>query len=133
MLFKNVNAVVLFVQDLARCVAFYRDKVGMEVVFKDDVSTAFKMEKQDFLLLEFAAAAEMVGEAALGLHQGAGHEVLLCVDVEDVDAVYKTLMDKGVTFLKPPKDQPWGIRSAYFADPEGHLWELRRQIPSEQK
>jgi uncharacterized glyoxalase superfamily protein PhnB len=88
------------------------------------------MEKQDFLLLEFAAAAEMVGEAALGQHQGAGHEVLLCVDVEDVDAVYKTLMDKGVAFLKPPKDQPWGIRSAYFADPEGHLWELRRQIPS---
>ena len=127
MLIKNVNAVVLFVQDLGKCVAFYRDQVGMEVVFKDDVSTAFKMDKQDFLLLEFAAAAEMVGEAMIG-QQGAGHEVLLCADVDDVDAAYKTLTDKGVAFLKPPKDQPWGIRSAYFADPEGHLWELRRQL-----
>src|SRR5258705_11049079 len=118
MLIKNVNAVVLFVQDLQTCVAFYRDQVGMEVVFKDDVSTAFKMDKQDFLLLEFAAAAEMVGEAALGQHQGAGHEVLLCVDVEDVDAVYKTLTGKGGAFVQPPKNQPSEMRSASLADPE---------------
>jgi lactoylglutathione lyase len=130
MVFRKVNAVVLFVQDLQKCVAFYRDQCSMEVVFTDEVSVAFKRDNQDFLLLEFAAAAEMVGEAALGLHQGAGHEVLLCADVDDVDSAYDTLMAKGVAFLKPPKDQPWGIRSAYFADPEGHLWELRQQLTS---
>jgi lactoylglutathione lyase len=128
MVFRKVDAVVLFVQDLQKCVAFYRDQCGMEVVFTDEVSVAFKRDNQDFLLLEFAAAAEMVGEAALGTHQGAGHEVLLCADVDDVDSAYKTLMAKGVAFLKAPKDQPWGIRSAYFADPEGHLWELRQQL-----
>lgn len=125
MIFGKVDAVVLFVQDLQKCVAFYRDQCGMEVVFTDEVSVAFKRDNQDFLLLEYAAAAEMVGDAMIG-QRGAGHEVLLCADVDDVDAAYKTLTDKGVVFLKAPKDQPWGIHSAYFADPEGHLWELRK-------
>lgn len=132
MIISKVNGVVLFVLDLDRCVAFYRDQVGMEIVFSDDVSVAFRRENQDFLLLKFSAAAEMVGEAALGLHQGASHEVLLCADVEDVDATYKTLTAKGVAFIRPPKDQHWGLRTAYFADPEGHLWELRHPLPAGQ-
>jgi len=132
MLIRVVNGVVLFVQDLERCVAFYRDTVGLEVVFSDPVSVAFKMEGQDFLLLEVAAAAEMVGEEALGQHKGAGHEVLLCADVEDVDAAYETLTAKGIAFIRPPKDQAWGLRTAYFADPEGHLWELRHTLASAQ-
>ena len=132
MLIRMVNGVVLFVQDLERCVAFYRDTVGLEVVFSDPVSVAFKMEGQDFLLLEVAAAAEMVGEEALGQHKGAGHEVLLCADVEDVDAAYETLTAKGIAFIRPPKDQAWGLRTAYFADPQGHLWELRHTLASAQ-
>jgi lactoylglutathione lyase len=132
MIIRKVNGVVLFVQDLDRCMTFYRDTLGLEIVFSDPVSFAFRMENQDFLLLEFAAAAEMVGEAALGLHQGASHEVLLCADVEDVDAAYQTLTSKGVTFIRTPKDQHWGLRTAYFADPEGHLWELRQPIPAAQ-
>jgi lactoylglutathione lyase len=132
MLIRMVNGVVLFVQDLERCVAFYRDTVGLEVVFRDPVSVAFRMEGQDFLLLEVAAAAEMVGEEALGQHKGAGHEVLLCADVEDVDAAYEALTAKGVAFIRPPKDQAWGLRTAYFADPEGHLWELRHPLASAQ-
>lgn len=131
-MFNKVDAVVLFVLDLDRCVAFYRDKIGMEVVFSDDVSVAFRRENQDFLLLKFSAAVEMLGEAAIGQHHGAGHEVMLCADVDDVDAAYDALRARGVEFLKPPQDQPWGIRSAYFADPEGHLWELRRQLAAPQ-
>ncbi|MBZ0308214.1 MAG: VOC family protein, partial [Anaerolineae bacterium] len=45
-----------------------------------------------------------------------------------VDTTYQTLTAKGITFIHAPKDQPWGIRAAYFADPEGNLWEIRQQL-----
>ncbi len=121
---RKINATVLFVEDLEKCTGFYRDTIGMEAVFSDDSSVVFRTADQDFLLLKLSAAIEMVGEAALSLEHGAGHRVLLCAEVEDVDAAYQSLTAKGLTFIKPPKDQTWGRRTAYFADPEGNLWEL---------
>ena len=128
---RKVNAAVLFVEDLAQMMNFYRDMLDLEVVFSDDVSFAFRMEGQDFALVEVSAGVEMLNEEVLGVGRGAGHRVMLCADVEDVDAVYKTLTGKGVAFIKPPIDQPWGWRTAYFADPEGDIWELRQAIPAE--
>ncbi len=124
----NVGAAVLFVQDLDKW-----DSVGLEVVMTDSNSVAFYMKDQDFVLLKVAAAVQMVGEAALSLQKEAGHWVLLCADVEDVDAAYETLTAKGVAFIKPPADQRWGYRTAYFADPEGNLWEIRGPVTPGQK
>ncbi|SRR5258708_4815550 len=130
---RKIDAVVLFVQDLTNCMMFYRDKLGFPVTFNDDVSFAFRLEDQDFVVLKVSAAVEMVGEEALSLHKEAGHRVLLCAGVEDVDAVYKAFMAKGVEFIKPPKSQPWGRRTAYFADPEGNLWEIWHSLAPEQQ
>jgi uncharacterized glyoxalase superfamily protein PhnB len=127
---RKVNATVLFVQDLNRTMLFYRDTIGLEVVVSDDVSFAFKMEGQDFAVVQVSAGMEMLNEAVLSSPQGASHRVMLCADVEDVDAVYKALSAKGVAFIKPPIDQPWGWRTAYFADPEGNIWEFRQSIPA---
>ncbi len=129
---RKVNAVVLFVEDLNGAMRFYRDTLGLEIVFEDDASFAFHMEGQDFALVHVSAGTQMLNEEVLGLSQGAGHRVMLCADVEDVDKVYQTLMAKGVSFIKPPVDQPWGWRTAYFADPEGNIWEFRQAIPSTQ-
>jgi lactoylglutathione lyase len=129
---RKVNAVVLFVEDLERSMAFYRDTVGIDVVFSDDVSFAFSLEGQDFAIVKVSEGANMLNEAVLGVERGAGHRVMLCADVEDVDAVYQALTAKGVAFIKPPVDQHWGWRTAYFADPEGNIWELRQSIPQQQ-
>ncbi len=125
----KVNAVVLFVEDLDRSMAFYRDTLGLEVVFSDAVSFAFHMEGQDFALVKQSAGVEMLNAEVFALQQGVTHRVMLCADVEDVDAAYKTLTAKGVMFIKPPVDQHWGWRTAYFADPEGNIWEFRQSIP----
>jgi len=134
MTLPNISAAVIFVQDLNKCVTFYRDTIGLEVTFNDDVSFAFKLGKQDFVLLMLSAAAEMVTEEAIAFHKdgGSGSRVLLCVGVEDVDAAYKAFTAKGVAFIKPPISQPWGRRTAYFADPEGNLWELWHELPAGQ-
>ncbi len=123
-MFRKFDAAVLFVQDLSKCAAFYRDKLGFEATFTDANSVAFRLEDQDFVLLKEAAAVDMITEEAVSLHKAAGHRMLLCMGVQDVDAVYESLTAKGVAFIKPPKDQPWGRRTAYFADPEGNLWEI---------
>ena len=36
------------------------------------------------------------------------------------------LAGRGVKFLNGPMDRPWGIRTACFADPAGHIWEIAK-------
>lgn len=127
---RRVNAVVLFVQNLDTMMQFYRDKLGLEPVFSDAVSYAFQLEGQDFALVERSAGVKMLNEDVLSLARNSGNQVMMCVDVDDVDSVYKALQEKGVSFIKAPIDQAWGWRTAYLADPEGNLWEFRQAIAS---
>ncbi len=129
-MFHRVVATVLIVRDLARCMTFYRDTLGLQVQESDPDSVSFRMENVYFLLLEVSAAERMISEEALELKTEGGPRVLLAASVEDVDAAYEALKAKGVTFLRPPTNQPWGLRTAYFADPEGHLWEINQSLGS---
>jgi lactoylglutathione lyase len=133
MMIRKIDAAVLFVEDRAKCTIFYRDKLGLQETFSDSNSVAFRLENQDFVLLDVSSAVQMISEDALSLQNGVGHRVLLCAGVEDVDAVYKALAVKGVAFIKPPISQPWGRRTAYFADPEGNLWEIWHSLAPEQQ
>src|SRR5215472_4215903 len=121
----NIHATVLFVRDLASCTAFYRDTLGFAVGHTDDSSVWFGDRK--ILLLQWSAAADMLGEEALS-QAGGSSRVLLCAEVEDVDAAHAALLAKGVAFVQPPTSQPWGLRTAHFADPEGNLWEIAHNI-----
>jgi lactoylglutathione lyase len=129
-MFHRVDATVLFVRDLARCTTFYRDTLGLQVIESTPERTAFHMENLYFLLLEVSAAAHMISAEALELKIEAGPRGLLAAGVEDVNAAYEALKAKGVTFLRPPTDQSWGLRTAYFADPEGNLWEINQSLGS---
>lgn len=88
------------------------------------------MDNVYFLLLEVSAAAHMIGDEANALTIEGGPRVLLAAGVEDVDAAYEALRARGATLVKPPANQPWGLRTAYFADPEGNLWEINQPIAS---
>jgi catechol 2,3-dioxygenase-like lactoylglutathione lyase family enzyme len=126
---RKVSAAVLFVDDLEKCMKFYRDALGLEVVFSDEVSYAFKMDGQDFALVHVSAGVDMMNAEVLGQPRQVARRIMLCADVDSADNAYKTLTERGVTFIKPPISQAWGWRTAYFADPEGNLWELREAIP----
>jgi lactoylglutathione lyase len=130
-MFHSVAATVLFVQDLARCLTFYRDTLGLQVTESTPERASFQMDNVYFLLLEVSAAAHMISEEANALKIEGGPRVLLAAGVEDVDAAYETLKARGVTLLRPPTNQPWGLRTAYFADPEGNFWEINQPVASE--
>jgi len=121
----RIHATVLFVRDLASCAAFYRDTLGFEVKHSDDSSVWFG--DQQILLLERSSAADLVGDDTLSSGEGCPR-VLLCAEVDDVDAAHAALQAKGVAFVQPPISRPWGLRTAHFADPEGNLWEIAHGI-----
>ncbi|HLY32695.1 MAG TPA: VOC family protein [Ktedonobacterales bacterium] len=122
----------MIVQDLASCTAFYRDILGLEINESESTpdSISFRMDNVHFFLLEASSAAQMISEEALEPKLKGGPRVLLAAGVADVDAAYEGLKAKGVTFLRPPTDQPWRLRTAYFADPEGNVWEISHPIRS---
>jgi lactoylglutathione lyase len=129
-MFNSIMATGLLVQDLARCTAFYRDILKLEVQDSDSTSTSFRVENVYFFLLEATTAAKMIGDASLERKTVGGAQVLLAAGVENVDTAYAELKARGVTMLNPPTDQPWGLRTAYFSDPEGNYWEINQPIDS---
>jgi len=52
-----------------------------------------------------------------------GSRYVFTVHVDDVDALCADLTSRGVTLINGP---PWGIRSASFSDPGGHIWEIAK-------
>ena len=123
-MFHKIMATGLFVQDLAKCTAFYRDTLGLEVQELTHDSASFQMENVYFFLLDISSAAELISSDVQTLKVVGGPRVLLAAGVEDVDASYEVLKAKGVRFLRPPTNQSWGLRTAHFADPEGNIWEI---------
>lgn len=134
-MFHKLMATELLVRDLARCTAFYRDTLGLQVRESESTpnSVSFQIDNVYFFLLEAKGAAQMVSEKPFELKIGEGSRVLMAASVANVDAAYEELKAKGVYFLRPPTDQPWGLRTAYFADPEGTLWEINSPVNRSQK
>jgi catechol 2,3-dioxygenase-like lactoylglutathione lyase family enzyme len=122
---RNVDAITLFVEDLPRAKSFYEDVFGAPIVFEDDNSAAFKFESMIVNLLSVDSAPELIDPATVA-SPDAGVRCQFTVGVEDVDAACAELERRGVELLNGPIDRPWGIRTAAFRDPGGHIWEIAR-------
>lgn len=124
----HVNAVVLPVRDVEKCAAFYAEKLGFGLNFKDAESAFLSIDgKKGGLVLGLIAmttVTDLISETQVRPSEDSIHRTFYAVFVEDVDAEYRELEAKGVHFVKPPTTHPWGQRIAYFEDPEGNLWEI---------
>jgi len=120
---KRLFAVTLFTDDLAESTRFYRDVLEMPVANEDATSCAFAFPGVIINLVTLAATHELIEPAPVG-ERGTPARMMLTLEVGDMDAVYERLRGRGVEFLNGPMDRPWGPRTASFADPSGHCWEL---------
>jgi lactoylglutathione lyase len=127
---NKVEAMVLFVQDLDKCRSFYQDIIGLQIKDINPDSVGFSLGNQYFLLMKTSAAAHMISDSGLELNNEGGPRGFLAASVDDIDTTYEILKGKGVSFLNPPTNQDWGLRTAYFADPEGNIWEINQSIES---
>ncbi|MBB4293559.1 catechol 2,3-dioxygenase-like lactoylglutathione lyase family enzyme [Rhizobium leguminosarum] len=123
----RIEVVTLFVDDIDEAKAFYRKVFAPDVVYQDAVSSVLKFSGTMVNLLDAAQAAQLVEPSAVS-SPGAGARVLLTIKVDDVDAVCTELRTLGVTLLNGPVDRPWGRRTAAFADPSGHVWEVAEEL-----
>ena len=127
---KNaVGAITLFVEDLGASKAFYEKTFGAPQVYEDGDGVTFKFDNLLINLLRSGAAPELI-EPALVAPGGSGSRFQLTIWVDDADAACAELQSRGVSLLNGPLDRPWGVRTAAFSDPDGHVWELAQQLPA---
>ena len=120
---KPIHAITLFVEDLATAREFYQRVFGLPIHFEDDVSAVFNFGNTLINLLTVSEATELIGPARVASAE-AGNRMQFSIEVDDVDAMCAELRSRGVTLLNGPMNRPWGIRTAAFQDPGGHVWEM---------
>jgi catechol 2,3-dioxygenase-like lactoylglutathione lyase family enzyme len=119
----GIYAITLFVEDLPAGKRFYSDVFRLPVHFEDDNSVVFRFGDTLVNLLETREAPTLVAPATVA-NPDAGVRFQFTLGVDDVDAMVEELKSRGVELLNGPMDRPWGIRTASFRDPGGHIWEV---------
>ena len=122
---RGIGAITLFVEDVEAAKRFYQEVFGLPIVFEDDNSAVFNFGHTLINLLKATAARELI-EPAVVASREAGSRLVLTVQVDDVDTMCAELATRGVGLLNGPMDRPWGVRTASFSDPGGHIWEIAR-------
>jgi catechol 2,3-dioxygenase-like lactoylglutathione lyase family enzyme len=114
------NHAMIYVTELARSLAFYRDALGFELI---------ETYPGAYARLRSPGGTSTIALHALepGRKMNAGLGGLrLYFEVEALDAFCAGLEAKGVVLDDPPTDMPWGWRHAYVRDPDGHELSLYR-------
>lgn len=122
-----ISAITLFVPDslMQSTCQFYQHVFGLPSVFSDEQSMVFQFGTTLINLLTESAAVELLAPMAV---PNVDSRALYTLTVANTDQIYAELGSRGVEFLNGPIDRTWGVRTASFADPAGHLWEIAQPL-----
>ena len=124
---KRVNVINLFAEDFAQTGSFYQEILGLPLLFSNENHAVFQSESVIVSLWDASAAPELIAPAVLAERE-AGSRFVIAVSVDDVDATCSELAQRGVELLNGPVDRSWGVRTASFSDPAGHIWEISEDL-----
>lgn len=120
----RVSLITLAVEDLERAAAFYR-ALGWQQEQAEPGIAVFDLLGQSLGLYPKANLAQDMGLEASEIGGFSGvtlaHNVRLKTDVAPV---YEAALQAGARGIKAPHDVFWGGYIAYFADLDGHVWEI---------
>jgi catechol 2,3-dioxygenase-like lactoylglutathione lyase family enzyme len=119
----SVDVITLFVDDVQRSKIFYHDVFDLSTVYEDEHSAVVNFDNLMINLLVSTQAPDLIAPAKVATAD-AGSRFQFTIRVDDVDEACAELKTRGVTLLNGPMDRPWGIRTASFTDPDGHIWEI---------
>jgi catechol 2,3-dioxygenase-like lactoylglutathione lyase family enzyme len=125
---KSVGAITLFVDDPRRSQSFYQEIFDLPVIWEDEDSAVFRFENTIVNLLRVPAARDLIDPGVVASRE-AGSRFQLSVWVDDADAACAELATRGVELLNGPMNRKWGMRTASFTDPDGHIWEIAQKLP----
>lgn len=126
----RISVLTLGVQDLERSVSFYRDGLGL--VTEGIIGTEFENGAVAFFDLHGGIKLALWPTKSIALDTGIplqegnvcstiGHNVF---SKDEVDTVLEEARKAGAQIVKPAAETFYGGYAAYFADPDGHLWEI---------
>lgn len=122
---QRLSLITLGVADLRRAAAFYEDVLGWKPAPSPPGIVFFDLNGVVFALFPHEELAKDMGATGTGFGDYRGFALAHnASSVEQVDAIFAELRRKGATILKKPQKVFWGGYSGYFADPDGHRWEV---------
>lgn len=133
----RINVVTLAVDDLDRSIEFYRDGLGFpsEGIVgaefpgseSEPAGAMGYFEFENGLIFGLYPRSELAKDSNRPPTPPSATEFSLGYIVEskqEVDEILNKAKEAGATITDEPHERPWGIYSGYFADPDGHLWEI---------
>ncbi len=105
----SISAVTLAVGNMSRSLDFYQTRVGLELLYGGETASfsSFRVGG-GFLNLILAPEARVNWWGRVILY------------VDQVDALYRRLVDSGWTIAQAPENAPWRERYFHVQDPDGH-------------
>lgn len=132
----HISHTTLYVKDQNETLRFYTEKLGFEL--REDITAGeFRwlsvglagQPDLNIVLFPLKADAYFISEEDLkAITQLAESGKLggLVVRCDDIHKTYEEFKTKGVEFISPPTEQPWGI-DAVFKDNNGHVFSLQQR------
>lgn len=120
---QRVSLITLGVEDLARSRRFYEQGLGWAPSASGEDIVFYQLPGIALALFDRDSLAEDTRHPIDGRFSG----ITIAINQRseaDVDAVLTQAQAAGATLLKPAEKVFWGGYSGYFADPDGHVWEV---------
>ena len=120
---QRITLITLGVDDLTRAKTFYK-ALGWVPAEEVEGMACFQLHGQALMLFGRADLAKDQGREGATLGTGAMTLAQNFNSPSDVDAAFAAALAAGAHALKQPEAVFWGGYSGYYADPDGHVWEL---------
>lgn len=121
--------VILYVNDVDKSVAFYRDVLGFSVgfVMPDDLGESVFAQLTYKGTAIFLDSGSVISDAARSL-LGVGLVLVLNDDEGDIDGYYAQVRERGGRITEELDDRPWGDRSFSVKDPNGYTLVFSKHV-----
>jgi catechol 2,3-dioxygenase-like lactoylglutathione lyase family enzyme len=122
---QTISFVTIAVNDFDKELTFYRDTLGWKPFNTVDGTIAFF--NAGGLVFSICAYKELSDDVGKEMRTAPYLGVTLAQNLpseKEVDDTFASIRSGGGTIVKEPARTSWGGYSGYFADPEGHLWEV---------
>ena len=127
---QTLGYVTLVVRDYDEAISFFRSKIGFELI-EDSPSVDREGREKRWVLIApagscgtrilLAKASSPEEESRIGNQTGG--RVFLFLHTDDFWGDYRAMTERGVKFVREPKDEPYGT-VAVFEDLYGNKWDL---------
>lgn len=124
-IYPSESFIVIYHEDMKAARLFYEEKLGLklrEETYEWFVGYWISDKHEMTLCISNSPEERAKWEAG-------GKGVVIDFVVPDVDESYTDLVDRGIKFVEPPTDKPWGLRTAEFLDPAGYTLTITSYLP----